>query len=36
MEVREEHQLMRMKNHLAKLDLTILDELDYVPANKLG
>jgi DNA replication protein DnaC len=36
MEVREEHQLLRMKNQLAKLDLLILDELGYVPASKLG
>jgi len=36
MEVREERQLMRMKNQLAKLDLLILDELGYVPASKLG
>ena len=27
---------MRMKNHLANLDLLILDELGYVPASKLG
>ena len=36
MEAREERQLLRMKNHLAKLDLLILDELGYVPASKLG
>ncbi len=36
MEAREERQLMRMKNQLAKLDLLILDELGYVPASKLG
>ena len=36
MEVREEHQLMRMKSQLAKLDVLILDELGYVPASKLG
>jgi hypothetical protein len=35
MEVREEHQLMRMKSQLAKLDVLILDELRYVPASKL-
>ncbi len=35
-EAREERQLMRMKNQLAKLDLLILDELGYVPASKLG
>jgi DNA replication protein DnaC len=36
MEAREERQLMRMKSQLTKLDLLILDELGYVPANKLG
>ena len=36
MEVREEHQLMRMKSQLSKLDVLILDELGYVPASKLG
>ena len=36
MEAREERQLIRMKNQLAKLDLLILDELGYVPASKLG
>ena len=36
MEAREERQLMRIKNQLAKLDLLILDELGYVPASKLG
>jgi len=36
MEAREERQLMRMKNQLAKLDLLILDELGYVPATKIG
>ena len=35
-EVREERQLLRLKNQLAKLDLLILDELGYVPASKLG
>lgn len=34
MEAREERQLMRMKTQLAHLDLLILDELGYVPANK--
>ena len=28
--------MMRIKGHLAKLDLLILDELGYVPASKLG
>ncbi len=27
---------MRIKTQLAKLDLLILDELDYVPASKFG
>ena len=36
MEVREERQLTRLKNQLAKLDVLILDELGYVPASKLG
>jgi len=36
MEAREERQLLRMKAQLAKLDLLVLDELDYVPASKLG
>jgi DNA replication protein DnaC len=35
-EAREERQLMRMRNQLAKLDLLILDELGYVPTSKLG
>ena len=35
-EAREERQLIRLKNQLAKLDLLILDELGYVPASKLG
>ena len=35
-EAREERQLSRMKNQLAKLDLLIFDELGYVPASKLG
>jgi DNA replication protein DnaC len=36
MEAREERVLARMKSHLAKLDLLILDELGYVPASQLG
>ncbi len=36
MESREERVLARMKSHLAKLDLLILDELGYVPASQLG
>ena len=36
MEARDDRQLMRLKNQLAKLDLLILDELGYVPASKLG
>jgi DNA replication protein DnaC len=35
-EAREERQLVRMKNQLAKLDLLVLDELGYVPTSKLG
>ncbi len=35
-EAREQRELLRMKNQLAKLDLLILDELGYVPASKLG
>ncbi|MCX5661423.1 MAG: ATP-binding protein [Planctomycetota bacterium] len=33
---REERVLERMKQHLAKLNLLILDELGYAPAGKLG
>ena len=36
MEARDDRQLTRLKNQLAKLDLLILDELGYVPASKLG
>jgi DNA replication protein DnaC len=36
MEVREERQLMRMKNQLTKLDVLILDELGSGSASKLG
>lgn len=36
MEAREERTLLRIKSGLAKFDLLILDELDYVPASKLG
>ena len=36
MEAREDHQLMRMRGRLAKLDLLVLDELGYVPASKVG
>ena len=36
MEAREDRQLTRMKHHLAKLDVLVLDELGYVPASKLG
>jgi DNA replication protein DnaC len=36
MEAREERVLARMKSHLAKLDLLVLDELGYVPASQLG
>lgn len=30
-----QHELMRWKKQLAKVDLLILDELDYVPSSKL-
>ena len=36
MEAREDHQLMRMRGRLSKLDLLVLDELGYVPASKVG
>jgi DNA replication protein DnaC len=36
MEAREDRQLMRMRDHLARLDLLVLDELGYVPATKAG
>jgi DNA replication protein DnaC len=36
LEAREERVLLRLKSHLAKLDLLILDELGYVPASKVG
>ncbi len=36
MEAREECQIMRMKDQLAKLDLLIFGELGCVPARKLG
>ena len=36
MEARDDRQLTRLKNQLAKLDLLILDDLGYVPASKLG
>ena len=36
MEAREDRERSRLKKHLAKLDLLILDELGYVPASKLG
>jgi DNA replication protein DnaC len=35
-EADQERQLMRLRSHLAKLDLLILDELGYVPATKAG
>ena len=36
MEAREEKNLLRLKNQLAKLDLLVLDELGYVPTSKVG
>ena len=36
MEAKEERQLMRLRQRLAKLDLLVLDELGYVPASKVG
>ncbi len=36
LEAREERHLMRIKQHLAKQDLIVLDELGYVPASKAG
>jgi len=36
MVAREEKQLTRMKNQLAKLDALILDELGCITASKLG
>jgi DNA replication protein DnaC len=35
-EARDERGLLRLKGQLAKLDLLVLDELDYVPASKVG
>jgi DNA replication protein DnaC len=35
-EADQERQLLRLRSHLAKLDLLILDELGYVPATKAG
>lgn len=36
LEAKEERQLLRIRNQLAKLELLILDELGYVPASKAG
>jgi len=36
LEAREERQLGRLKSQLSKLDLLVLDELEYVPASKAG
>jgi DNA replication protein DnaC len=36
LEAKEERQLQRMRSFLGKLDLSILDELGYVPASKSG
>ncbi len=35
-EADENRQLLRLRSHLAKLDLLILDEFGYVPASKAG
>ena len=35
MEAREERQLTRLRSHLAKLDLLVLDELGYGPASQV-
>lgn len=35
-EADQERQLLRLRSHLAKLDLLILDEFGYVPASKAG
>ncbi len=35
-EADQERQLLRLRSHLTKLDLLILDELGYVPASKAG
>ncbi|MCG2808197.1 MAG: IS21-like element helper ATPase IstB [Coriobacteriia bacterium] len=36
LEAKEERQLLRMRQHLSKLDLLVLDEFGYVPASKAG
>lgn len=36
LEAREERLLMRLKAHLGRLDLLVLDELGYVPTSKVG
>jgi DNA replication protein DnaC len=36
LEAKEERQLLRLRQHLGKLDLLLLDELGYVPASKAG
>jgi DNA replication protein DnaC len=35
-EAEQDRQLLRLRSHLAKLDLLILDEFGYVPASKAG
>ena len=35
-EAEQDRQLLRLRQHLARLDLLILDELGYVPASKAG
>jgi DNA replication protein DnaC len=36
LEAKDERQLLRLRQQLAKLDLLILKELGYVPASKAG
>jgi DNA replication protein DnaC len=36
MEARDDHQLLRLRSRLSKLDLLVLDELGYVPTSKAG
>ena len=35
-EADQDRQLLRLRQHLARLDLLVLDELGYVPASKAG
>jgi DNA replication protein DnaC len=36
MEAKDDHQLLRLRSRLSKLDLLVLDELGYVPTSKAG